>query len=342
MTGRGKNRMSSSEVVEMEPPLCSSRSRARETNTVAVIDLRKYNRKDYGSEEERKMRMREDNKDGSMEHTTVTINGTQYRCLWCTLCKSPVSGNKTKFFRHLKTDRHKDRIEGRVDAEVQKMAKSFHEWRTGKGKAMGGNSNVDDETDNFRFQCVYMLMQSGIPFEKLEHMRKGLERISGKYKLTDVSSLKKVYIPAVLWALKQEVIDALKEAIESKVGLLVIFDGSTRIDNHLCIVVRMVTDKMKIRQYVISLHKYADLRTADQLVTAINRIIVSEYQIAYSYDCSAVETKVGYGPVIGFQGDSCSVNESAKKTLTSDKFFEASEVLHCFSHYYVHIGEKGQ
>jgi len=324
----------------MDAPLLAANARERNVGA-AVKDLTNKASHDLGSAKEIGLRLRNNNQDGCFEQRYITFQGSRTSALWCKFCKTHVDANLSRFTRHVRTPSHVANSKEQADTTIQRLAGKLHDWRKTVGSNVAGNSNKDDETDMFRFRIVLMFMRAAIPLDKINTLAVDLESLQGR-SLTDVSHLRKIYIPAAVQILIKEVLEAMEEPIRSKVGIFIIFDGSTRVDNHLCIIVRIVTKDMKIRQYVITLDKYAECKNADHLVTAINRILVKR-NIQYSYDneFTSDDDAVHHGPLIGANGDSCSVNEKAKEVLVSDKYFHLAELLHCLAHYLTHIGEYG-
>ena len=144
--------------------------------------------------------------------------------------------------------------------------------------------------------------------------------------MTNASNLRN-YIPFIHSYCIQDVKTAVKDKL-----ILVIFDGTSNVDEIFNIVFRWVNDDFKIVQKLVHLGKYGRTFKATEIVHAILTCATTTYSI-FSGSFSTGKS----GNVIGFQRDRASVNTAAVQTVHST--FKDSLDLHCLSHTLCHVGE---
>lgn len=159
-------------------------------------------------------------------------------------------------------------------------------------------------------------------------MRPFLEKRAG-LSLTHSSHLRS-YIPPI----HQFEISRIKKSLKRGIGYTVIFDGSTRVDEVLAVIIRFVTTDFQIVQELVHLGKYQSCKDNEQISNAINTVLVN-YNVKYG---EAIGDRVtDYGGVFAFQKDRASANELSMVSLQA--LFKGSANLHCLSHTITHVGE---
>ena len=159
-------------------------------------------------------------------------------------------------------------------------------------------------------------------------MRPFLEKRAG-LSLTHSSHLRS-YIPPI----HQFEIERIKKSLKRGSGYTVIFDGSTRVDEVLAIILRFVTLDFSVVQELVHLGKYQSCKDNEQISNAINTVLVS-YNVKYGSTMG--DRIVEHGGIMAFQKDRASANELSMVALQS--LFKGSANLHCLSHTVTHVGE---
>ena len=166
------------------------------------------------------------------------------------------------------------------------------------------------------------------PLNKIDGFRGHLEKNSG-LTLTASTHMRE-YLPPQL---KKEISDILTEIKEEK--MMVIFDGTTRVDEVFGVVFRWITVGIKFVERLLEMSKYQHSFNHEELITAVVKVL-TKYQVDHG---SAVGGRViRNGAVIGFQRDRCSVNTEAVSILT--KNCVGSKDMECMSHTLTHVGEQ--
>jgi hypothetical protein len=207
-------------------------------------------------------------------------------------------------------------------------------------------STVTDLVDSRRFVVVWQMMMSGIPLSKLsstdeddpdeDHLGRILygkdgeddvhERShsvsflrafleEGQPGLTDVSHLRRDYIPLVRKAEKHRVRSALGYGhdLESPdyltasttTWVTLIQDTTPRVDNHWGVVFRFTTSDLNVFEVAVELSKWAELANHEQLMTTTKRLLRT--------------MNVPEGAVILWMGDRCAVNGAAVRRLRTER-----------------------
>ena len=194
-------------------------------------------------------------------------------------------------------------------------------------------STIDKTTMEFRLNTLLMIADAGIAINKLSKMRKRLEKMS-KLRLTSTSEMRTL-IPPLL----QFEVEKLREEFKQK-SVMIIFDGTTNVNDVFGIIFRYITDTFDIRHRVVAMEKYQQPLTYEILVAEILRQITD-----YSFVLGQISTMSRpslRGDVVGFQQrgrdrDRISVNSSAVKMLLP--IAVGSKDLECVSHTITNAGK---
>jgi hypothetical protein len=100
-------------------------------------------------------------------------------------------------------------------------------------------------------------------------MRPFLDKRSG-LSLTHSSHLR-AYIPVI----HKFEIDRIQKSIKRGSGYRVIFDGYSRVDKVLAVILRFVTTDFTIVQELVHLGKYQSCKDHEQVMNAINIVLVN-------------------------------------------------------------------
>lgn len=116
---------------------------------------------------------------------------------------------------------------------TRSMAKALEVWKKNSPDLEG--STLGTQTDLFRLETVSVFMACGLPLSKIDGLRDYLQKHS-KLQLTDVSHLR-TYVTLV----RNIEVDRIKASVQNSKYLSVIFDGSSRVDEVLAVILRYVT-----------------------------------------------------------------------------------------------------
>ena len=156
-------------------------------------------------------------------------------CLFCLVCDVNVHPNKKNTTTHLKTATH---LRGALVKKAQLestnvMANALQQWRKNSPNSEG--ATLGEQTDLFRLETVSVFMQCGLPLSKIDGLRDYLQKYA-KMQLTDQSHMRP-YVTLVREIERNRVKQSLKKAKYFSV----IFDGSSRVDEVLAVILRYVT-----------------------------------------------------------------------------------------------------
>ena len=287
----------------------SSASRARKQQKLKNTRQNKVSGShDYGSREEVIKRHKENNRDTPdprddnpirNDKTLITkiLNGIMV--LYCTVCKTHVNANKRATAVHLLSGGKPRDTRGHIynmnkfkseETIEMKLSRSFEKWFKNNDN-VAGIKNVGIENNLFRIQAVYHFLKAGIPLSGIDSLRTWLEE--GFDKKLVVSNRLRSFIPVI--ASSED--DSIKALIKECVYCTVIFDGTTRVDEILCIVFRFVTTDFKILHKLVSLKRYDSCKSSEQLSQEDFKIINNRYKI--DPPC-----------IVSFQKDRASANEA--------------------------------
>jgi len=261
------------------------------------------------------------------EGAVVVLRSTNAaKTLWCDACHTDLKPKKSNVDEHLKTKKHLDAIrikekDIKKDAAARDYIKEYFESSHAKGET------VNLESMTFRFETVQEFLANGIPLQRIDGCRDFLEKRSG-LSLTDSSHMRK-YIPPLLQKEIQTIISECKGN-----DIVVIFDGTTRVDEVFCIIFRWVTDKLEIKERLVEMGKYQHGFNSEELSSAIIKIL-TKYGI--DFGLKQLGRTVRVSQVLAFQRDRCSVNAAAMSILTRNLI--GSKDMECLSHTIQHCGD---
>ena len=104
---------------------------------------------------------------------------------------------------------------------------------------------LPEEQQVFRVRVVTTFLHAGIPFSKLDHFKELLEE--GAYRLTDRHNLSDLF-PFIQTQEKKQIMAEINGR-----DISVIFDGTCRLGEALCLVVRYISDDWSIEQRLVVL-----------------------------------------------------------------------------------------
>ena len=245
--------------------------------------------------------------------------------LWCFLCDKEVGCHKSHCADHLDSQYHKDKDKNKsIDIENEMILRDKIKDYFDKTRAKG--ENLDEETLIFRISYLKSILEAGIPISKIDVLRVHEEKYC-KLKLTNSTHMRQ-YIPLIL----EEEIDKIMIEIKGNY-LVVIFDGTTKVDECFAIVFRWVTENLNIHQRLIHLGRYKSSFKHEELVSAVIRSL-GMFHVDMGEMRRVILRK---SQVLSFQRDRASVNSAAVKILINQ--YIGSLDLECLSHTLTHPGE---
>lgn len=181
------------------------------------------------------------------------------------------------------------------------------------------------KTLEFQFETLSTFLLNGTPIHRIDSLRKFLEKTSG-FSLTSSSHLSE-HLPALLG---QEIMTILDEIKGQRV--MVIFDGTSRVDEVFATRFRWVTKEMNIYERVVEIGKYKHTFNHEELITAVVKILTK-----FKVDLREAHRGIVIrnGDVIGFQRDRCATNACAVTVLTKNSI--ESKDMECLSHILTHV-----
>jgi hypothetical protein len=218
---------------------------------------------DAGSRIEMAIRVRE-NKDKAL--IVREVDGKI--ALWCNVCQRTVNANKANTAKYLASKKHSEGMQS-ASAQIQEdegLSRALTSWR--KVHPILEGRTISEETDNFRMETVRYMMLAGIEISKIDKLRPFLMK-HAKMSLTHSSHLRS-YIPIIA---KSEV-DRLKDRLKNVTAVTVIFDGSTRVDEVMAVIVRYCTEDFDAIQDLIHLGKYKKLKNHQQLLHTLKMLYI--------------------------------------------------------------------
>lgn len=219
-------------------------------------------------------------------------------------CKRVVDHSKGHAAEHLLTMKHISNLkkDEKIIENSQKERDYIREYFL---ESHARSETVDINTLQFRFKTLYSFLINGTALNKIDGFRGHLEDTSG-LTLTASTHMRE-YLPPLL---KKEICDILTEIKEEK--MMVIFDGTTRVDEVFAVVFRWVTVGMKIVERLVEMGKYHHSLNHEELITAVVKVL-TKYQVDHG---SVVGGRViRNGAIIGFQRDRFSVNTKVVSIL---------------------------
>lgn len=274
----------------------------------------------YGSIQEVDLRKSECEVDGCNLFDTGRDAHSHY-VLKCKACSGQiVNAKKTEFKKHINGKGHLNAVktmhkEAQEEANMSGLMVKYF-----KANPSLRGIGVDDRVHQFRLETVAAAMDAGMPLATLDKMRYYLEKWA-KCKLTSSSHLG-MYIKV----LQEHEMEDIITLIKTCTCCWVIFDGTTRVDEVLCVVFRFVMPDFTIVQKLASLAKYKDCKSHEKLATAVLSVL-SNYGVPYM------------DGVVGWSADRAEVNTAALDYLTKSY---GGLRIGCISHTLTHVGEHAE
>ena len=168
--------------------------------------------------------------------------------LFCNACREEGSLKSSSIKNHTRSTKHHDgkkRLE-RKDKREQEIAVAL--------KAHNADIHLVGEGlpeyhQVFRVKVLTTFLRAGVPLTKMEAFRDLLEE--GAYRLSSRHSLSDL-IPFILKREKAQVMEELTGRFVS-----IIFDGTCRLGEALCLIVRFLSDDWHIEQRLVACYKKA-------------------------------------------------------------------------------------
>ena len=153
---------------------------------------------------------------------------------------------------------------------------------------------LPEQQQVYHIKVVTSFLKAGVPRSKIESFRELLEE--NAYRLTDCQNMHD-YVPFIL---KYEESPICQE-IEGK-QLSIVFDGTSRLEEALAIVVRFVNDDFSIQQRLVRLQMLTKSLTGEEIA----RELITVLSVTYS---------IHPNNLLGAMRDRASTNSVAMRTL---------------------------
>jgi hypothetical protein len=326
-------------------PAINARERVQQQKKDTQRRWNTCSERDRGTSTEVHKRVLENHSDKEQRHPTDILNdktlqirdeknketGVIRQILFCMVCSMLVNANKVACKSHLSSESHarKKKEKEKLISENTRLEIVLREYLASHQNLKG--ANIEEKIHSFRMKTVRYFLQAGLPLSKIDILREFLEEFSG-IKLTSSSNMK-LYVPIVL---KLETND-IKALIQESAYILVIYDGTTRVDDVFCVVLRFVLTNFNIIHKLVALDRYLKNGNHEELVNAVIRAL-QKYEINMGHkEGNSTVNSIIPSKIIGWQRDRCSVNTAAKDYLES--IFVGSKDLKCLSHTLTHVGD---
>jgi hypothetical protein len=322
---------------QLNAPVPATNSRKRKHQHNARATEVEHSKPNHGSSNEVGLRIHENWSEKSAELSPAdiprdrTLKIDDGGCLFCMVCKRRLNANKVQCRAHLLSDRHTLNLEHKKNMlDDQERMKALISNFISKNSTVRGMS-VETRVHEFRLMTVRNYLRSGTPLSQIDLHRSYLEQIS-QLPLTHSSHLR-IYVEMV----RKMELDDISELIQRCRFVLVIYDGTTRVDGVFCIVLRFVKTDFTIVQKLATLDRYLKNADHENLVGAVVRGLC-KYEIKTGRIFGVDEDgEFEPGQIIGFQRDRCSVNIAAGDYLK--RIYVSAKDLGCLSHTLTHIGD---
>ena len=245
---------------------------------------------------------------------STTPNG---KVLFCRCCPKEIENILGTIKVHVASEKHKDKLvkwmeKNRTDDEVKEFLEQYFQEHSDEKTA-----SLSKEVQLYRWRVVEACLFSGIPMEKIDHLRTLLER--GGTALTDSHHLKAMVPKIETFELER----LRKELVGQRV--CVIFDGTTRLGECIAVLLRWCPAGFtKIEQRLVALRTTQTHMNGDELGALINTILGTTCRI------QTIDVVCG-------ARDSCSTNAKAMRNL--QPMYINMEGILCISHTLSHCGE---
>ena len=245
------------------------------------------------------------------EHLTVSMGK-----LFCNACREEVSLKSSSVKNHIHSAKHtegKTRLSKR-DAREKDIAVAL---KAHNAETHLVGEKLPEAQQVFRVKVVTAFLRSAVPLSKLDNFKDLLEE--GGYRLTDRHNLSDL-IPFIQ---KKE-----RECVLAEISghdISVIFDGTCRLGEALCLVIRFISDSWNIEQRLVALKMLQKTLTGEEIA----REVISTLSVDYHVPSTSV---------LASMRDRASSNNVALRTLKV--LYPDLIDVSCFSHTIDHVGEK--
>ena len=236
--------------------------------------------------------------------------------LFCTACREEVSLKSSSVKNHTRSTKHdegKKKLAKR-EAREQEIAVAL---KAHNSEVHLVGETLPDSQQVFRVKVVTAFLCSGVPLSKLDNFRELLEE--GAYRLSNRHTLSDL-VPFIQKREKEQV---LAEVTGRDISL--IFDGTCRLGEALCIVVRYISDSWTIEQRLVALKMLQKSLTGEEIAHEVISTLSIDYRVAPT-------------SVLASMRDRAATNNVALRTI---KVLYPNLIdISCFSHTIDHVGEK--
>ena len=232
--------------------------------------------------------------------------------LFCSACREEVSLKSSVIANHIKSAKHeagKERLKQKEarEADIASALRAHNEAVHLKGET---------QQQIFRVKVVSCFLRAGVPLSKVDLFRSSLEETA--FRLTDRQHLID-YVPMIL----QKEQATIREEIFGRY-VSVIFDGSSRMEEALAVIIRFISNEFTIEQRLVKLQMLAKSMKGEEIARELITVLSATYGIASGF--------------LGAMKDRASVNNVALTTLKV--VYPKLVDVGCYSHTINRIGER--
>ena len=244
----------------------------------------------------------------------VVCRGT----LFCNACREELHVKSSTIKNHIRSTKHGDAKEklSRKEAREQDIATALKAHNSTTHLV---GENLPESQQVYRVRVVTVFLKSAVSLSKMCHFRDLLEE--GGYRLGDRHTLSDL-VPFIQKQEKQLIFSELEGQ-----NVSIVFDGTCRLGEALCLVVRYITNDWSIQQRLIALKMLQRSLTGEEIAREVISTLSIEYHIAPT-------------ALIACMRDRAATNNVAVRTLKV--LYPKCVDIGCFSHTLDHVGEKFQ
>jgi hypothetical protein len=305
------------------PAVKDARARVRATGSRDV----KTSTKAFAISKNLAARIMQDHPD-VYEWKTDRNNHKFLQCRYCfDVLDDPFKCSPAKIKRHVNCESHKNAVAAWQDHESRKKV-MFTSLKVNKQTI-----TLADEESIFRCDTVGAFLSAGISLNKLTALRPFLEHYC-KAKLDDVSNLKKVYIPRLRLARRNEI----KAAIQAGAQICIIHDGTNRHSEFYCVVARWCDSAFNFQERLVALKAYRGAQKAHELALMLTELLSGRDGLDVPMGEVLEDGSYSAGGLLAVIRDRASVNQKCANVM---KLMWINYMdFECLSHTFSKVGEK--
>ena len=208
--------------------------------------------------------------------------------LFCSACREEVSLKSSVISNHIRSAKHmagKARLEKKEawEADIASALRAHNETFHLRGET------VPEQQQVFRVKVVTCFLRAAIPLNKLDTFRDLLEETA--FRLTDRRHMTD-YVPLIL----QEEQARIHREIQNR-HVSVIFDGNSRLEEAMVILLRFISDDFTIEQHLVRLQMLAKSMKGEEIASELISILSASYGIGPTFLLAAMRDRASVNNV---------------------------------------------